>query len=217
LEKKRLITISIVTIFNEDSIKQIIIIIKNHEKSTEKSTKKSTKALKTNNIKMNITAKKCCIRFDPPTLILYYELHSSGKIHRRSIPIREKETKKSDDILKELNETHHSKYLQEFNNNQLKRLMKKLIEKQPGLQIDLEEKKSNDFDLDIEKTDLNKLDDDTLNVVKEKMNESFEQNKVKPGDKEWQYDVEVDFEEQDDGEQIEGSAWDDEDESDLEF
>ena len=62
--------------------------------------------------------------------------------------------------------------------------------------------------------DLNKLDDAELDKVKEKMSESFEEHRVKPGDKDWKYDIEVDFEENA-GNKIE-SGWDSE-ESDLEF
>ena len=46
------------------------------------------------------------------------------------------------------------------------------------------------------------------------MSESFEQNRVKPGDPEWKYEIDVDFE-AGDGNKLE-SGWDSE-ESELEF
>ena len=181
---------------------------------------------------MEIIPKKCCIKYDPPTLVLFYELKSNGKLHRRSIPLRDKDEYDQTQIFANLmNETHHSKYLKEFNKNQIKRLIKKVMEESSGLQIDLnsdlnntgtmlDEKEANlqeKLNIDMKKDDLNKLDDDKLNVVKEHMNGSFEKNQVKPGDDKWQYDIEVDFENNSEGAKIEASPWDDDDESDLEF
>ena len=61
---------------------------------------------------------------------------------------------------------------------------------------------------------LNKLDDDELNKVKQKMDETFEENQIKPGDENWQYDIEVDF---DKGVNKIESGWDSEEESEMEF
>ena len=68
--------------------------------------------------------------------------------------------------------------------------------------------------LDVKDENLNKLDDAELNKVKDKMSVSFEQNRIKPGDENWKYDIEVDFEEEG-GNKME-SGWDSE-ESDIEF
>ena len=65
-----------------------------------------------------------------------------------------------------------------------------------------------------ENENFNRLGDDDLNKVKDKMSVSFEKNRVKPGDENWKYDVEIDFEENG-GNKIE-SGWDS-DESDNEF
>ena len=65
-----------------------------------------------------------------------------------------------------------------------------------------------------ENENLNKLGDDDLNKVKEKMSVSFEKNRIKPGDDKWQYDIEIDFG-ADGGNKIE-SGWDS-NESDNEF
>ena len=179
---------------------------------------------------MEITPKKCCVRYDPPALILFYEIKSSGKLHRRSIPLRDlnfeqtNETEILDNLLKT---QHHSKYLREFSLEQLKRLMKMLIEKNLGLNINLtpeennnkadavNDKKETVATIDIEKSDLNKLADEDLNIVKNEMDQTFTKNQVKPGDAGWMYDNEVNFATNHGG--IESSAWDDEDDSDMEF
>lgn len=165
---------------------------------------------------MDIIPKKCCIKYTPPTLILFYEMKETGKLHRRSIPIRTIEDDSvHENILENLmSEDRHSKYLKQFQQKQLQRLLRMLTQKNTGLKFELNENEADNQGVDVEKTDLNKLDDENLNKVKEKMNESFEQNKVKPGDGNWKYDIEVDFEKQG---QIESSAWDDADESDMEF
>lgn len=179
---------------------------------------------------MDIKPKKCCVRYDPPTLILYYEINSSGKLHRRSIPLRDVDFEETNEteILENLMKTpHHSKYIEEFNHDQLKRIVKKLVEKNGGLNINLNEPNDNEptspiksrkilSTLDIENDDLNKLPDEDLNIVKNEMNETFTKNQVKPGDGEWKYDNEIEF---NTGlGQIESSAWDDDDDdSDMEF
>ena len=162
---------------------------------------------------MEFSPKKCCIKYDPPTLVLFYEVKSSGKLHRRSIPIRSNSSSNNEKILDNLlKESHHSKYLKEYKREQLQRLIKMLLEKESGLKIDLTEKKA---PVDIEATDLNRLDDEKLNLVKDIMNESFENNQVKPGDVGWKYDVETEFD-RNNG-KIESSGWDEGDESDMEF
>ena len=121
----------------------------------------------TNNM-VDISPKKCCIRYDPPTLILFYEIKSSGKLHRRSIPLRHVDFEQTTEheIVDDLKRTHHSKYINVFNVVQIKRLLKLLIEKNGGLNIDLvspidykkdDTNKSVLDTLDIERTDLNKL------------------------------------------------------------
>ena len=63
---------------------------------------------------MDITPRKCCVKYDPPTLILFYELPLSGKLHRRSIPLRDYDGDEDDEvkILDSLLDTpHHAKYI----------------------------------------------------------------------------------------------------------
>ena len=71
------------------------------------------------------------------------------------------------------------------------------------------------FSQENETENLNKLDDEELEKVKEKMSVKFEENQVKPEDQDWKYDIEVDFD-LDAGNKIE-SGWDASEESDMEF
>eukprot|EP00794_Sanderia_malayensis_P015147 gene15147-16704_t len=156
----------------------------------------------------NFTPKTCCIKTDPPTLVLFY-INDKGKLHRRSIPVRDiKENTSIDEIKQDLMQTHHGKYLKRIKENQLNRLLKKLQDGVCNIGIASESKTN------YESENLNKLNDEELNAVKEKMSEGFEKHRIKPGDENWKYEVEVDFE-LNNGNKIE-SGWDS-DGSDLEF
>ena len=163
---------------------------------------------------MEISPKKCCIRYEPPTLVLFYEISSNQKLHRRSIPVKNDDLKekKCEQYFQDLLTTHHEKYIKKFKKEQLLRLLEMLLKKSNGINTDLlSDDEKEPSHIDFQTTDLNKLDDEELSNVKEKMNVLFEQNQVKPGDEKWLYDVEVDFQEG----KIETSAWDDD--SDMEF
>ena len=59
---------------------------------------------------MEFSPKKCCIKYEPPTLVLFYELKSTGKLHRRSIPIRDFNNGNNKGVLESLlKESHHGK------------------------------------------------------------------------------------------------------------
>ena len=168
----------------------------------------------------NITPKRCCIKFDPPTLILYYET-SKDNVRKRSIPIKDLPLKEGNLILKDLYDSHHKSYLEKFRKEQIIRVMNLLIEKNDGVKISQKENDANLGEINFKEDNLNQLDDDKLNEVKKHMNSSFEQNQVKPGDQKWQYDIEVDFENGEDSAVaeavggIESAGWDEE--SDMEF
>ena len=59
--------------------------------------------------------------------------------------------------------------------------------------------------------DLNRVDADTLATKKEEMNVGFEAHRIKPGDADFQYDIEEDFGDPDNKEQC---GWDDDDDGD---
>ena len=63
---------------------------------------------------MDISPRKCCVKFEPPTLVLFYQLKESGKLHRRSIPLRDFDGDEDDEdkIFDSLLSTpHHAKYI----------------------------------------------------------------------------------------------------------
>ena len=61
--------------------------------------------------------------------------------------------------------------------------------------------------------DLNVVDEETLRVKKTVMEETFEKNRKKPGDADYEYEIEVNFEQG----AIESCEWDSEGGSDPEF
>lgn len=62
--------------------------------------------------------------------------------------------------------------------------------------------------------DLNVVDEETLRRKKAAMNETFEKNQKRPGDPDFQYEVEMDF---DNDDKIEVCEWDSDSESDGGF
>lgn len=169
---------------------------------------------------LDITPKKCCVKYDPPTLVLYYETLKDN-IRKRTIPIKSLPLKEGNLILKDLYNSHHKSYLEKFRKEQIVRILNILIENNNGIKIVHHENDETVKGINIKEDNLNQLDDDKLNQVKKHMNSSFEQNQVKPGDQNWQYDIEVDFESADqdvgvaDIDGIESAGWDEE--SDMEF
>lgn len=157
---------------------------------------------------MSITPKKCGVRIDPPTLILTYVDESTGKVRRRSMPIRNF-TKRSGvpRAAQELrNNPRHKKYLENVAQSQLEKMLQIIQETFNGLSVnEALDKVKGQRSLNPDE-DLNQLDDDTLNKKKEVMNETFEQNRKKPGEEGFQYEVEVDFENE--GGPVMESGWD---------
>ena len=90
----------------------------------------------------------------------------------------------------------------------MEKLVKMIQDKMKG--FDPRPPANQQLDLD---EDMNKLDDMELNKRKALMNEEFEANRVKPGDQEFLYDKEVEF----DAGKMESGWDDDEDYSDPEF
>ena len=172
---------------------------------------------------LDIIPKKCCVKYDPPTLVLYYET-SKNIVRKRSIPIKDLPLKEGNLILKDLYNSHHKSYLEKFRKEQIVRILNILIQNNDGIKISYQESDDTVDGINIKEDNLNQLDDKKLNEVKKHMNSSFEQNQVKPGDQNWQYDIEVDFENADedsgalavaDIDGIESAGWDEE--SDMEF
>ncbi|XP_071478957.1 centrosomal protein of 19 kDa-like [Diadema antillarum] len=166
---------------------------------------------------MALMPKKCGIRVDPPTLIVTYIEERSGKKRQRSLPLR-KFNKHSNikSTIEELSSNpKHRELIQQISPRQLEKLLRVIQERQGGMRLDdALNKIGADMGIDPDEN-LNKLDDRALKEKKAIMDETFEKNRRKPGDPDFQYEVEVDFDK--DGPPIESSGWDSEEDSDPMF
>ncbi|CAB4016263.1 Hypothetical predicted protein [Paramuricea clavata] len=132
---------------------------------------------------------------------------ASGKVHRRSMPLRNFSSESNlDDMVTNLKSGRHKRYLEKIPSEQIHRLLSKIQEQLP-------QQKDDDVISNNDVEDLNKLNDTELNKKKAEMDQVFEQHRVRAGDEGFQYDVEVDFE---NGKNV--SGWDsDEEYSDPDF
>ena len=113
------------------------------------------------------------------------------------------------------NNPRHKKYLENIKQSQVEKLLQIIQERLKGLSLDEAlDKVKGERSIDPEE-DLNRLDDDALDKKKKVMDETFQQNRKKPGDQDFEYDVEVDFEKE--GPPIESSGWDSENDSEPSF
>ncbi|CAM1332321.1 CEP19 (predicted) [Pycnogonum litorale] len=162
---------------------------------------------------ISITVEKCGIRIKSPALVLFYKL-KTGKLRRRTMPIRRLLKKASvKSVVDDLKE-RHSSYLESIPDIRLQKLVRIIQECQSGRTVNdslnIVEK---EFSIDPNE-DLNKLDDCTVSRKKELMNETFEKNQKKPGDSNFVYDIEVEF---DNDNVIETCGWDSDDKEDDSF
>ena len=147
--------------------------------------------------------KRFGISCTPPQIVVEYDKPSKNKLYHHKIKIKNltKETKISD-IVEEIYK-RHGPYLNNKKVNKVKiiQLIEKLREKYFA-QKESDEKVSNekpkktindykkDFDLD---ENLNALSKEELDKKKKKMDEYYEQNNIKVGDKNFVYDIRKDF------------------------
>ncbi|XP_068699707.1 centrosomal protein of 19 kDa-like isoform X2 [Montipora foliosa] len=161
------------------------------------------------------TPRKCGVKFDPPTLVLYYDANLTGKLHKRSMPIRmlRKDSSISDAVEELRKSSRHGKYLEKISVSQLEKLLTMIQKKMKGLDpLDSREIAAS-VNSGHSEEDFNKLDDYELDKRKADMDKEFEMNRIRPGDKDFVYDKEVEF----NGGKIE-SGWDEEDDySDPDF
>ncbi|XP_071949572.1 centrosomal protein of 19 kDa-like [Antedon mediterranea] len=157
---------------------------------------------------MEVTPKKCGVRVEPPMLILKYE-NSSKKLRERIMPLRNfnKNTNITCFTTELKNNPRHKQYLQHVSEFQIEKLLRiiQAVLHGSSLEESLATAKKQ-YEIDPEE-DLNKLDDDDLKKKKTAMNDSYEKNRKKPGDPDFQYDVEVEFPAME-NRGIETSAWD---------
>ena len=147
--------------------------------------------------------KRFGISCTPPQIVVEYDKPSKNKLYHHKIKIKNltKETKISD-IVDEIYK-RHGPYLNNKKVNKVKiiQLIEKLREKYFA-QKESDEKVINekpkktindykkDFDLD---ENLNALSKEELDKKKKKMDEYYEQNNIKVGDKNFVYDIRKDF------------------------
>jgi len=160
--------------------------------------------------------KKCGVKFDPPALVLSYKDWKSGKLRQRSMPLRQFSKNSSiERTVEDLqSNSRHSKYVRLLSVSQLQRLLTIIKDKLSGLSLEASIARNNDMDRIDPEENLNKVDEETLQRKKLQMDNTFEKKRIRPGDPDFQYNVEVDF---DAGiGTVETSGWDS-DGSDIEF
>ncbi len=143
----------------------------------------------------DIKLKKCGVRFEPPAIMVTY-VNSSGKLHRRTMPLRNFNKRSGvPRVAEELkNSSRHKKYLEHLPLPQLEKLICIIRDKMNGVSLESSLRKNSKLtDLDPDE-DLNKVDEETLKRKKAIMEEAFNKNKKEIGDEDFVYDVEVDFE-----------------------
>ncbi|XP_078694620.1 centrosomal protein of 19 kDa-like [Branchiostoma floridae x Branchiostoma belcheri] len=158
--------------------------------------------------------RKCGIRFDPPALFITYTDKSAGKTRCRTMPIRNftktsTVTRFVEDFRKN---PRHKKFLENVPKSQLEKLLRLLQDNLRGMSLDesLNEIRK-EYSIDPNE-DLNKVDEETLRKKKTAMEDSFEKNRKKPGDPDFEYEVERDFQ------PVETCEWDSADSgSDADF
>ncbi|CAM5165151.1 unnamed protein product [Natator depressus] len=163
---------------------------------------------------MSYAAKKCGIRFQPPSIILIYEDENKDRARQRIMPIRNfskfSDCSRAAEQLK--NNPRHKAYLQGVSLRQLQKLYSLLRGHLQGQSLaQTLEQLHQEETIDPEE-DLNKLDDKELAKRKSIMDELFEKNRKKKDDPDFTYNVEVEFPQD---EQLESCGWDAE--SDNEF
>ncbi|XP_030430279.1 centrosomal protein of 19 kDa [Gopherus evgoodei] len=163
---------------------------------------------------MTYVAKKCGIRFQPPSVILIYEDKNKDRARQRIMPIRHfskfSDCSRAAEQLK--NNPRHKAYLHGVSLQQLRKLYSLLRGHLQGKSLAQSLEQIQQEETIDQEEDLNKLDDKELAKRKSIMDELFEKNRKKKDDPDFTYNVEVEFPQD---EQLESCGWDAE--SDNEF
>ncbi|MCJ8737643.1 hypothetical protein PDJAM_G00026500 [Pangasius djambal] len=142
---------------------------------------------------MPIIAKRCGIKFDPPSVILIYENEHTNKLRKRVMPVRNfseySDCSRAAERLK--HHSRHAHYLDSVSLEQLVRLYTVLRDHLRGLSV--EESLREQRQSHTREEDLNKLSDEELNHHKAQMDVLFELNRRRKDDPDFVYDLEVEF------------------------
>ncbi|KAJ8375932.1 hypothetical protein SKAU_G00065120 [Synaphobranchus kaupii] len=156
---------------------------------------------------MAFVAKRCGVKFDPPSIVLVYEDGKTKKMRQRIMPVRNfskcSDCSQAAERLK--NNARHSAYLQGVSLQQLERLHAVLRDHLRGRTL---EQSLASLRLDPDQ-DLNKLSDEELARRKAQMDVLFERNRKHKDDPDFVYNLEVEFPEVDDRE---AGSWDESEE-----
>lgn len=171
---------------------------------------------------MQIEVKKCGVRFKPPAVTIIYSKNGK-KLHRRTMPLRfniikfvsiyhimnnfRNFSKNSgvSRVAEDLRNTkRHKVYLEKLPLHQLEKMISLIKDQMNGISLHDSLKREAELSHVDGEEDLNKVPEDVLKRKKATMDEEFQKNRVKPGDKNFQYNKEVDF-----GGAIETCGWDD--------
>jgi len=158
---------------------------------------------------------KCGVKFEPPALVMSYKDLKTNKLRHRSMPLRNFTKNSSiERTVEDLkSNSRHFRYIRLFAPAQLQRLLTIIKDKISGLSLEASVARNNAMDKIDPEENLNKVDDETLKRKKLTMDNSFEKHRKRPGDPDFEYNVEVDFETVD---TVETAGWDSGD-SDVDF
>ena len=155
--------------------------------------------------------KRFGISYKPPQIVIEYQKLSNNKLYHHKIKLHKfSSNTKISEIIDDMYKRHNV-YLnhKKVNKAQIIQLVEKLREK---LKNENEEKNKNDVKIvyNIKNENLNKLNKEELDQKKKEMDIFYEQNNIKKTDKNFQYDVRKDFNNN------EGLAdWDDEEDEEI--
>ena len=138
--------------------------------------------------------KRFGISYKPPQIVVEYQKISNNKLYHHKIKLNKfSSNKKISEIIDDMYKRHNV-YLnhKKVNKAQIIQLVEKLREK---LKNENEEKNKNDVKIvyNIKNENLNKLNKEELDQKKKEMDVFYEQNNIKKTDKNFQYDVRKDF------------------------
>ncbi|XP_063430817.1 centrosomal protein of 19 kDa-like [Mytilus trossulus] len=155
-----------------------------------------------------IEVKKCGVKFKPPAIVVTYLLVETSKLHRRTMPLRS--FTKNSDVSKAASDlrTHprHGQFVKGLPKSQLERLICIIRDKLCGMSLEASLARNEEMQKIDSDEDLNKVDPELLARKKSVMEDTFEKNQKKPGDADFEYDLQVDF----DNQIVETCEWDSE-------
>mmetsp|Transcript_27210 Transcript_27210/g.61733 ORF Transcript_27210/g.61733 Transcript_27210/m.61733 type:complete len:205 (-) Transcript_27210:122-736(-) len=164
----------------------------------------------------DVCPKRFGLNYDPPSIVLEYLQVSTGKLFHRRIGLRKLRANSDPARVAEKLRQKNKALLAEdrVSFEQIVSLVTRLQEGVPGnvknIQGNIQSKMGSNNQsipaVDYHEVNLNKLSTEEITAHKEKMDVMFFQNQKKPGDADYQYDKQVDFEEG-----TEECGWDSED------